>query len=92
VKTPTSADRNPQPFEPIEPIERIEPFEHDKPPKPQKHLKPPKPLKLLKPLQKTFPFAVSAIIVNSPYAIFKKKIIQRTVNRFIQINFISSID
>jgi len=31
VKTPTSADENPQPFELIE---RIEPFEHIKPPKP----------------------------------------------------------
>jgi hypothetical protein len=79
-----SLDENPQPFELIE---LIEPFEHDKPPKPPKPQKPPKPLS-----PKTFPFAVSAIIVNSPYAIFKKKIIQRTVNRFIQINFISSID
>jgi len=65
LKTPTSADRNPQPFEPLE---RIEPIEHDEPPKPQKHLKPQKPLS-----PKTFPFAVSAIIVNSPNAIFKKK-------------------
>ena len=65
METPTSADRNPQPFEPLE---RIEPFEHEKPPKPQKPQKPQKPLS-----PKTFPFAVSAIIVNSPNAIFKKK-------------------
>ncbi len=32
-KTPTSADENPKPFEPIE---HIEPFEHLRPPKPLK--------------------------------------------------------
>jgi len=54
-----SADENPQPFV------RVENFQ------PLKPLKPPKPHKPLSP--KTFPFVVSAIIVNSPYAIFKKK-------------------
>jgi hypothetical protein len=72
-------------IQPFEHIELIEPFEHDKPQKPLVRVE------NFQPLQ-TFPFVVSAIIVNSPYAIFKKKIIQRTVNRFIQINFISSID
>jgi hypothetical protein len=43
VKTPTSADDNPQPFERIE---RIEPFEPHKPQKHLKPLKPPKPLYL----------------------------------------------
>jgi hypothetical protein len=71
--------RNPQPFV------RVEDFQPLQPPKPPKLPKPPKHIP-------TFPFAVSAIIVNSPNAIFKKKIIQPTVNRFIQINFISSID
>jgi len=70
--TTTSADENLQPFELIE---RIEPFEHDNPQKLPKPQKPPKPLvrvENFQPLQ-TFPFAVSAIIVNSPNAIFKKK-------------------
>jgi hypothetical protein len=58
--------------QPFEPIEQIEPFERN-----LKNLKNVLNLPNLKNVTnlkiQTFPFAFSAIIVNSPYAIFKKK-------------------